>query len=131
MSIKSIWMVGFILALPLGCHASAFKCTDDAGRITFSDMPCPHTAAKGEKVMGRGAGYNPLSAEEKGEFKRRMLSSCKAPRNVCECVGDTLADTLTYEEVMQVVNKPDKPPASLQEKAGKAVKSCAAIGASR
>ena len=131
MSIKAIWMVGFVLALPLGSHASAFKCTDDAGRITFSDMPCPNSAAKGEKVMGRGAGYNPLSAEEKGEFKRRMLSSCKVPRNVCECVGDTLADTLTYEEVMQVVRKPNQPLASLQEKTAKAVKSCAAMGTNR
>lgn len=131
MSIESIWMVGFILAMPLASHASAFKCTDDSGRITFSDLPCPSNAAKGEKVMGRGAGFNPLSVEEKGAFKRRMLSSCKAPRNVCECVGDTLADALTYEEVMQVVNKPDKPLASLQEKAGKAVRSCAAMDAHR
>jgi hypothetical protein len=117
--------------MPLACQASAFKCTDTSGKITFSDTPCPTDTAKGEKVMGRGAGYNPLSVEEKGEFKRTMLSSCKAPRNVCECVGDTLADVLTYEEVIQAIKNPAKPSASLQEKAGKAVKSCVAMDAKR
>lgn len=131
MWIQSIWTGIFVLAMPLASHASAFKCTDDAGKITFSDLPCPSNAAKGEKVMGRGAGFNPLSVEEKGEFKRRMLVSCKAPRNVCECVGETMADALTYEEVMQAIKESAKPSASVQEKAEKAVKSCVAMAARR
>lgn len=85
--------------------AAAYKCTNPGGGISYSDTPCPNTASKGEKLLGRGAGTNPLTEEEKAEFKAGMLSDCKAPRNVCECVSDTLAETLTYEEVIQASRK--------------------------
>lgn len=85
--------------------AAAFKCTNPGGAISYSDAPCPTTASKGEKLLGRGAGTNPLTNEEKVEFKVGILSQCSAPRSVCECVGDFLAESLTYEEIMQAHRK--------------------------
>lgn len=114
---------------PWAVQAAAYKCTDSAGRVSFSDTPCPVSASKGEKVLGRGAGTNPLSNEEKKEFQKGVMMGCKAPRNVCECLGATLADTLTYEELMQSIKDRNRPSASILEKRDKAIKSCEATGA--
>ncbi len=81
--------------------------------------------------MGRGAGYNPLSEEEKSEFKRGVMMSCTAPRNVCECFGETLADNLSYEEVQQVMRNRNQPTPSLEEKSKKAMRSCLAAESRR
>ena len=126
---KSIWLIGFALMLPVAAQAAAYKCTDANGKISFSDIPCPTSASKAEKVMGRGAGYNPLNEEEKNEFRRGVMMGCNAPRNVCECFGDTLADTLTYEELQQAMKNRNQSTPSLTEKSKKAMSSCQARAA--
>lgn len=131
MPAKSIWIIGFALMLPVAAHAAAYKCTDANGKISFSDTPCPTSASRAEKVMERGAGYNPLSEEEKNDFKKGVMMSCNAPRNVCECFGDTLADTLTYEELQQTIKNRNQPTASVAEKSRKVMRSCQAAAESR
>lgn len=123
---KFLWILGFALALPVAAQAAAYKCTDAKGKITFSDIPCPTTASTAEKVMGRGAGYNPLSEEEKNEFKRGVMMSCSAPRNVCECFGENLVDTLNYEELQQAIKNRNVLPASMAEKSKKTMQLCQA-----
>ncbi|KRI00730.1 hypothetical protein AO057_12760 [Curvibacter sp. PAE-UM] len=81
--------------------------------------------------MGRGAGYNPLSDEEKSEFKRGVMMSCTGPRNVCECFGETLANTLTYEEVQQAMKNRNQPTPFIEEKSKKAMRSCQATESRR
>ncbi len=125
---KSTWILGVVLFIPIASHANAFKCTDSAGKLTFSDTPCPTNAVKGEKIMGRGAGFNPLSPEEKVELRTVMLLTCPVRRSFCECIADTMADTLTYEEAMQTNNNRGLLPASAQAKAESAGRSCAAKG---
>lgn len=131
MSSKSIGIIGLALLFPIAAHAAAYKCTDAKGKISFSDTPCPTSAATAEKVMGRGAGYNPLSDEEKKDFKRGVMMSCQAPRNVCECFGETLADTLTYEEVQQVMRNRNEPSPFFVEKSRKAMRTCQAAESRR
>lgn len=104
--------------------AAAYKCTTASGAITFSDIPCPTTAAKGEKVLGRGAGSNPLNEAEKAEFKEVFLSSCKAPPNICACVNDYLVESLTYEEVMQSIRNKNQGDKTIEAKTRKAVEFC-------
>lgn len=130
---KSIWIIGLVLMLPVAAHAAAYKCTDANGKISFSDIPCPTSASKAEKFMERGAGYNPLTAEEKSEFKRGVMMSCRAPRNVCECFGDTLAGTLTYEELQQAMKDQNRNEQSsnLAEKSRKAMRACEAAESRR
>jgi hypothetical protein len=115
------------VALVLGSShalAAAYKCTTPGGGIVYSDTPCPTTATKGEKLLGRGAGTNPLTDEEKAGFKAGILSQCNAPRNVCECVGDYLADNLTYEEVMQASRNRGSTSPDVQEKTKRAMAQC-------
>ena len=128
---KSIWFIGFALMLPLTAQAAAYKCTDASGKISFSDIPCPTNASKTEKIMERGAGYNRLTEEEKNEFKKGVMMSCKAPRNVCECFGDSLADSLTIEELQQTMKNRNQPTGSLTEKSRKVMRSCEAAAESR
>lgn len=117
--LSGLW--GF-MALP--AHAAAYKCTTATGSITFSDIPCPTTAAKREKVLERGAGSNPLNAAEKAEFKEVFLSSCKAPPNICACVNDYLVESLTYEEVMQSIRSKNQGSKTIEAKTRKAVEFC-------
>lgn len=126
MSSKFMWLIGLVLALPAASHAAAYKCTDAKGKVSFSDIPCPTSAATAEKVLGRGAGTNPLSDEEKSDFKRGVMMKCTAPRNVCECFGDTLADALTFEELQQAIKSGNTSPSSIAEKSKKAMRSCRA-----
>lgn len=123
---KSIWILGLVLMLPAAAQAAGYKCTDEKGKITFSDLPCPTNASKAEQVIGRGAGSNPLNEKEKKAFKRGVMSNCTAPRNVCECYGSTMADTLTYEEMQYAMRSSTMTP-SLAEKAEKAMNSCEAL----
>jgi len=52
------------LALIYGvASAAGYKCTGADGRLSFSDMPCPATAVKDEKIIGRGAGFSRLTDE--------------------------------------------------------------------
>jgi hypothetical protein len=111
----------------LPAHAAAYKCTTATGSITFSDIPCPTTVAKGEKVLGRGAGSNPLNAAEKAEFKEVFLSSCKAPPNICACVNDYLVESLTYEEVMQSIRSKNQGSKTIEAKTRKAVEFCKGV----
>lgn len=127
MSSKFVWIVALATALPVASQAAAYKCTDAKGRVSFSDIPCPTSATTAEKVMGRGAGYNPLSSEEKSDFKKGVMMSCTAPRNVCECFGETMADTLTYEELQETIKNGNKPMPSLAEKSKQAMRSCQAM----
>lgn len=131
MSSKFMWIIGLAMALPVASQAAAYKCTDAKGKVSFSDIPCPTSAATAEKVMGRGAGYNPLSDEEKNEFKRGVMMSCTGPRNVCECFGETLADTLTYEEVQQAMKNRNQPTPFIEEKSRKAMRACQATESRR
>lgn len=125
-----LWMYCCITAsLLLGgadAFAAAYKCTNPGGGISYSDTPCPTTVTKGEKLLGRGAGTNPLNDAEKAEFKAGVMSDCKAPRNVCECLGDTLAETLTYEEVMQAGRKGGQSTPDIEAKAKRALAQCRA-----
>jgi hypothetical protein len=122
---KLIWIAAFIVATPLAAQATAFKCTDSAGRLTFTDTPCPSSSTKGEKVMDRGAGFNPLSAEEKRDFRKGILALCRASLPVCECLGDNMAQDINYEEAMQLARNPRSPPASVVAKVQGALKYCA------
>lgn len=106
--------------------AAAYKCTNPGGGISYSDTPCPTTASKGEKLLGRGAGTNPLTKEEKAEFRAGIMSKCEAPRNVCECVADYLADALTYEEVMAASRQRGSTSPDVQEKTKRALAQCKA-----
>lgn len=128
---KSLWILCLALTLPIAAQAAAYKCTDAKGKVTFSDIPCPTSATTAEKVMGRGAGYNPLSTEEKSDFKKGVMMSCTAPRNVCECFGETMADTLTYEELQEAMKNGNKPTPSLAEKSKQAMRSCQATESRR
>ena len=113
------------LALIYGvASAAGYKCTGADGRLSFSDMPCPANAVKDEKIIGRGAGFSRLTDEEQNAFKAAMLSKCTGPRNVCECVGNRTADTLTYEEIIQSGKNPRILPSSIREKVDKAAKYC-------
>lgn len=117
------------VALLLGssaASAAAYKCTTAGGGITYSDTPCPNTVSKGEKLLGRGAGTNPLTKEEKAEFKAGIMSRCNAPRNACECLADTLADSLTYEEVMAASRNRSSMSPDVEEKTKRALAQCRA-----
>lgn len=131
MSSKSLWILCLALTLPLASCAAAYKCTDAKGKVSFSDTPCPTSATTAEKIMGRGAGYNPLSNEEKSDFKKGVMMSCTAPRNVCECFGETMVDTLTYEELQEAMRSGNKPTPSLAEKSQKAMRTCQATESRR
>jgi hypothetical protein len=122
---KFIFISAFILATPLAAQASAFKCTDGAGKLTFSDTPCPSSSARGEKLMDRGAGFNPLSTEEKTEVRKGILALCPASGPVCECLGDNMAHDINYEEAMQIARNPRSPPASFVAKLQGALRYCA------
>ena len=128
---QSIWIIGLALMLPVAAQAAAYKCTDANGKISFSDIPCPTNASKAEKVMGRGAGSNPLTEEEKNEFRKGVMMSCDAPRNVCVCFGDNLADSLTYEELQQTIKNRNQPTSSVTEKSRNVMRSCQAAAESR
>jgi hypothetical protein len=108
-------------------QAAAYKCTSATGSITFSDIPCPTTVAKGEKVLERGAGSNPLNAAEKAEFKEVFLSGCKAPPNICACVNDYLVESLTYEEVMLSIRSKNQGSKTIEAKTRKAVEFCKGV----
>jgi hypothetical protein len=123
---KIIFISAFILATPLAAQASAFKCTDGAGKLTFSDTQCPSSSARGEKVMDRGAGFNPLSAEEKRDVRKGVLARCPvASRPVCECLDDNMAQDVNYEEAMQLASNPRSPPAAFVAKVQGALRYCA------
>lgn len=51
----------FILAsmLTAGASAQVHRCTDAAGKTTFSDAPCSTTAKSAKQVLGRGATDSP------------------------------------------------------------------------
>ncbi len=112
-------------------YAAAYKCTDDRGKITYSDMPCPVTVAKDEKVLGRGAGSNPLTEEDRGAFKRGVLRNCALPRMVCNCVAETMAEQLTYEEVMQTMRSNGVYAGSILAKRDRAMAACEKMAAVR
>jgi hypothetical protein len=111
--------------------AAAFKCTGGDGKVSFSDLPCPASAVKDEKIMGRGAGYSHLTEDERRQFMAGVLSKCTAPRNVCECIGEYTADSLTYEEIIQSSKNPNKISSSIRETTVKAVKVCTAMNSKR
>lgn len=116
----SVLVFVYGLTVPWAAFAAAYKCTTANGSITFSDLPCPSNSAKDEKVLGRGAGSNPLSAGERAEFKEGFLSRCKGAPVVCQCVAEYLVDTLTYEEVK------DFKRGSIESKSRKAAEVCKA-----
>ncbi|OYU46421.1 MAG: hypothetical protein CFE44_02270 [Burkholderiales bacterium PBB4] len=119
-----------ILAAPWA-QAAAYKCTDVGGNVTYSDLPCPVTVAKDQKVLGRGAGSNPLTDEEKTAFKRGVLRNCALPRMVCNCVAETMAEQLTYEEVMQTMRSNGAYTGSILEKRSRALNACEKMAAVR
>lgn len=123
-------LVCLTLAGPVA-QAAAYKCTDANGSITFSDLPCPTAAAKDEKILGRGAGSNPLTAEEKAAFKRGALSRCPKERFLCNCVAETLADELTYEEIMQTLKSNGRYSTTVADKQERAIKNCSKMAAVR
>ena len=112
-------------------QAAAYKCTDGGGNITYSDLPCPVTTAKDQKLLGRGAGSNPLNDEEKNAFKRGVLRNCALPRMVCNCVAETMAEQLTYEEVMQTMRSNGVYTSGILEKRSRAMAACEKMAAVR
>lgn len=118
--------IGAAICLP-SVWAAAYKCTTATGAVTFSDIPCPTSANKGEKIMERGAGSNPLNAQEKAEFKDGVMARCKAPPNICTCVSDYLAESLTYEEVMQSIRTRSEGAKSIEAKSRKAAEYCKGV----
>lgn len=105
-------------------NAAAFKCVDRDGKVSFSEMPCPASTVKGEKIMERGAGYSHLTKDEKHQFNAGVMSQCNGPRDVCACFAEYLADELSYEEVMQFSRQPKAGASVIQDKAHKALKYC-------
>lgn len=101
-SIISTYVAVILMTVALPAFSSAYKCTDSQGKITFSDTPCPTSSASATKIMERGAGYNPLTEQEKVDFKRGFMSRCTQPRNVCECMSAHMVETLAYEELVQL-----------------------------
>ncbi len=129
--LRSAALALFITLAAAGAHAAAYKCTDSSGNITYSDLPCPATVAKDQKVLGRGAGSNPLNDEEKTAFKRGVLRNCALPRLVCNCVAETMAEQLTYEEVMHTLRTNGSYSATTIEKRNRAMASCEKMAAVR
>jgi hypothetical protein len=119
-----------IVALVVAAHmlnvanAAAFKCVDRDGKVSFSEMPCPANAVKGEKIMERGAGYSHLTKDEKRQFNAGVMSQCNGPRNVCACFAEYLSDELSYEELMQFSRQPKAAAHLIQDKGNKAMKYC-------
>lgn len=130
-SLRSIALALLLTLATAWAHAAAYKCTDSSGNITYSDLPCPASVAKDQKLLGRGAGSNPLNDEEKTAFKRGILNRCALPRMVCGCVAETMADQLTYEEVMQTIRSNGAYSASTIEKRNRAMASCEKMAAVR
>lgn len=129
--LRSIALALFLTLASAWAHAAAYKCTDAGGNITYSDLPCPITVAKDQKLLGRGAGSNPLNDEEKAAFKRGIHRGCALPRMVCNCVAETMADQLTYEEVMHTVRSNGAYSATTLEKRNRAMASCEKMAAVR
>ena len=64
-------------------------------------------------------------------FKRGVLRNCALPRMVCNCVAETMADQLTYEEVMQTIRSNGAYSASTIEKRNRAMVACEKMAAVR
>lgn len=124
MKLKLLVLTVLCTALHTASHAAAYKCTDTEGKVSFSDTPCPITVKKEEKVLGRGAGSNPLNEEEKREFRKGVMIACTEPRNVCECWGEQLAESITFEEMRQTMANNNRPAGSVLEKSKKALRAC-------
>ncbi|GER16721.1 DUF4124 domain-containing protein [Variovorax boronicumulans] len=62
-----------LAALPLTSAAQVHRCTDSAGKISYSDSPCSTSAKRAEKVMGRDA--TEMHWEPEGYRHQQQLES--------------------------------------------------------